>query len=72
MDKLGRYAALACALTFGCFVANVSAGAFFQASFLSDIGEMLMLFAASVFFVVLILVRERQALESPADQTGDV
>ena len=43
---------------FAIFLANVLLGAFGQAQFLGDVGEMLVLFAASMAFVVVILQRE--------------
>ena len=43
---------------FAIFVANVLMGALARAPFLGDVGEMLTLFAASVAFVVAILMRE--------------
>ncbi len=48
----------ASAIVFGVFFANVALGAFAGAAFLSDIGEMLVLFAASILFVVAILKKE--------------
>ena len=49
---------------FSVFVANVVLGAFANASFLGDVGEMLVLFAASLCFVVAILKREAAAKEN--------
>ena len=43
---------------FALFFANVALGAFAGSAFLGDVGEMLVLFAASVLFVVAILKRE--------------
>ncbi|WP_439522912.1 hypothetical protein [Marivita sp.] len=48
----------ASAIVFAVFFANVALGAFAGAAFLSDIGEMLVLFAASILFVVAILQKE--------------
>lgn len=48
----------ASAAVFAVFFANVALGAFAGAAFLSDIGEMLVLFAASILFVVAILNKE--------------
>ena len=42
---------------FAVFVANVLVGALGGAQFLGDVGEMLLLFAASVTFVLAILRR---------------
>ncbi len=43
---------------FVIFLANVSAGAFGGTQFLGDVGEMLLLFGASLAFVVAVLKRE--------------
>jgi uncharacterized membrane protein len=48
----------ASAIVFGVYFANVALGAFAGAAFLSDIGEMLVLFAAAILFVVAILKKE--------------
>jgi hypothetical protein len=48
----------ASAIVFVVFFANVALGAFAGAAFLPDIGEMLVLFAASILFVVAILKKE--------------
>lgn len=46
------------ALLFAVFIANVLMGAFTAQPFLGDIGEMLVMFAASIAFVAAILKRE--------------
>ena len=56
---------LAC-LFFGVFVANVSVGAAGRGVFLSDIQEMLCLFAECFSFVVAILVLERNQMKGSA------
>jgi hypothetical protein len=43
---------------FAVFFLNVALGAFADASFLGDVGEMVVLSCASVLFVVAILKRE--------------
>ncbi|MFZ5962858.1 hypothetical protein ACOXXX_07885 [Thalassococcus sp. BH17M4-6] len=48
----------ASAIVFVVFFVNVALGAFAGAAFLGDVGEMLVLFAASILFVVAILKRE--------------
>ena len=45
-------------LLFAVFATNVAVGAATGATFLGDIGEMLVLFAASAVFVVAILKKE--------------
>lgn len=60
----GTVALAVAAALFAVFLADVAAGAFAQTSFLGDVGEMLMLFAASIAFVVAVLLRERAAQAS--------
>lgn len=43
---------------FAVYFANVVLGAFASNAFLGDVGEMLVLFAATILFVVAILKRE--------------
>ena len=45
---------------FAVFIANVVIGATGGTIFLTDVGEMLLLFAASVFFVAAVLKREAE------------
>ena len=45
-------------LVFAIFFANVALGAFADSAFLGDVGEMLVLFCASILFVVAILKKE--------------
>ena len=45
-------------VVFAIYFANVALGAFANSAFLSDVGEMLVLFAASILFVVAILKKE--------------
>jgi hypothetical protein len=45
-------------VVFAIYFANVALGAFANSAFLSDVGEMLVLLAASVLFVVAILKKE--------------
>ncbi|MFT5346014.1 MAG: hypothetical protein ACI95S_001756 [Dinoroseobacter sp.] len=46
---------------FALFVINVAMGAFFNASFLGDVGELLVLLATTILFVVVILQKEADA-----------
>ncbi len=48
----------AAAVVFAVFFTNVALGAFGGGGFLGDVGEMLVLFAASILFVAAILKRE--------------
>ena len=45
-------------IVFVIYFANVAMGAFAGSAFLGDVGEMLVLFAASILFVVAILQKE--------------
>ena len=45
-------------IVFAAFFANVALGAFANAPILGDVAEMLVLFAATVLFVVAILQKE--------------
>lgn len=45
-------------IVFSIYFANVTMGAFGSGVFLGDISEMLVLFAASILFVVAVLIRE--------------
>ncbi|MEX0349289.1 MAG: hypothetical protein AB3N15_07660 [Paracoccaceae bacterium] len=45
-------------VVFVIYFTNVALGAFANSAFLGDVGEMLVLFAASILFVVAILKRE--------------
>lgn len=53
------------------FFSNVVAGAAGLGVFLSDVGEMLTLFAACVSFVIAILVYERSATGTPNESTTE-
>jgi len=66
--KTGYPALLAALALFATFFANVALGAFARAAFLGDVGEMLLLFAATLMFVVGILQRERAARNQAGDQ----
>lgn len=45
-------------IVFVAFFANVALGAFADAAILGDVGEMVVLFAATILFVVAILKKE--------------
>ncbi len=45
-------------LVFVVYFTNVALGAFMGNAFLGDVGEMLVLFTAAIFFVVAILQKE--------------
>lgn len=48
-------------ILFAIYVGNVVAGALFSAAFMADVGEMLVLYAASIAFTAGILKREAAA-----------
>lgn len=45
-------------IVFLIYFANVAAGAFWNQAYFGDVGEMLVLFAASILFVIAILQKE--------------
>ncbi len=47
-------------VVFLIYFANVAAGAFWDQRFLGDVSEMLVLFAASILFVIAILKKEAE------------
>lgn len=47
-------------IVFAVFILNVAMGAFVDAPFLGDVGEMLVLFFATLLFVVAILKKEAE------------
>jgi len=57
--KLLQTSLVLAALFFGVFLSNVVLGAFFTASFLSDVGEAVTLFVSVLFFVVAISRSEK-------------
>ncbi len=61
MRVTDRYLILLSGGLFLLFFANVVAGTLGIKVFLTDVQEMLTLFAACIFFVVVILLRERKA-----------
>lgn len=48
----------AAAIVFAIYFTNVALGAFVGSAFLGDVSEMLVLFAASILFVVAIIQKE--------------
>ena len=54
----------ASAVVFVVYFANVALGAFAGRAFLGAVGEMLVLFAASILFVVAILKKEAEREEN--------
>ena len=48
-------------ILFAIFSANVALGSFARAAFLSDVGEMLLLLAVAILFVITILKSEAAA-----------
>lgn len=51
---------IASAIVFITYFANVSLGAFTGSAMLGDVGEMLVLFVATILFVVAILKKEAE------------
>lgn len=54
-------------IVFVIFFANVALGAFADSAFLGDVGEMLVLFCASILFVVAILKKEADRKKGGGD-----
>jgi hypothetical protein len=52
---------------FGLFIVNMLMGAFANASFLGDTGELLVMLATAIAFVVAILKREADAKANSRD-----
>ena len=48
-------------ILFVIFTLNVSLGSFYNASFIGDVGEMLMLSGVAILFVITILTKEAEA-----------
>ena len=61
MTNRGTPALAAALICFVIFFSNVTAGAFGMGVFFGDVAEMLLLVAATVFFVIGILAREESA-----------
>jgi len=51
---------IASAIVFALYFANVAIGAFTGSAVLGDVGEMLVLFVATIIFVVAILKKESE------------
>lgn len=62
---------LVACIVFFVFLANVVAGAAGIGVFLSDVGEMLTLFAACICFVVAMLAHERSVTGTAANSADD-
>ena len=48
-------------ILFVIFTLNVALGSFYNASFIDDVGEMLMLSGVAILFVITILTKEAEA-----------
>ncbi|WP_350333917.1 hypothetical protein [Coralliovum pocilloporae] len=56
-------------VVFVIYFANVALGAFASSAFLGDTNEMLVLFAASILFVIAILKREADRKNNDGNET---
>lgn len=65
MNRVGNGLLIGAAAFFTGFFANVASGAFGMGTVLSDVGEMLVLFAACILFVISLLIKERAAKSKP-------
>ena len=61
---------IASAIVFAFYFANVSLGAFSGSAVLGDVGEMLLLFVATILFVVAILKEEREREREKDSKSG--
>jgi uncharacterized membrane protein len=57
---------IASAIVFALYFANVSLGAFSGSAVLGDVGEMIVLFIATILFVVAILKKEKEKKQEQA------
>ncbi|MFP1631158.1 hypothetical protein ACLB6G_05420 [Zhengella sp. ZM62] len=64
MRGYAHYALAGAAGLFGIFLLNVMLGAAHAGGFLSDVGEMLVLFGFCILFVIAIIGLERRAREA--------
>lgn len=55
-------------IVFLIYFANVAAGAFWNTVYFGDVGEMLVLFAATLLFVIAILKKEADREEKDGSQ----
>ena len=69
MKDLSKVSLVATLCIFTVFLANVLAGAFWNARFLSDVGEMLTLVLTSAFFVIAIILSEQRAQQKAQKNT---
>ena len=58
---------IASAVVFALYFANVSLGAYTGSTVLGDVGEMLVLFVATILFVVAILKKEAERDSKPGE-----
>ena len=72
MKDLSKVSLVATLCIFVVFLANVLAGAFWNARFLSDVGEMLTLVLTSAFFVIAIILSEQRAQQKAQKKTPEV
>lgn len=72
MKDLSKVSLLATLCIFLVFLANVLAGAFWNARFLSDVGEMLALVLTSVTFVIAIVLSEQNTQQKAQKKPPEV
>ena len=72
MNDLSKVSLAATLCVFLVFLANVLAGAFWNARFLSDVGEMVTLVLTSVIFVIAIILSEQRAKQKAQKKTPEV
>ena len=59
--RIGLMPLIGAIILFVVFILNVALGSFYNASFIGDVGEMLMLSGVAILFVITILTKEAEA-----------
>lgn len=70
MTRAGSLPFAIAVVLFAIFLGNVIVGSMRRGVLLNDVGEMLALFGACVFFVFAVLIREREAAQTNPKKGG--
>jgi hypothetical protein len=71
MKRAGSLPFAIAGILFAIYLGNVILGSMRAGVFLKDVGEMIVLFGACVFFVVAVLIRERAAAQTNSKKGGE-
>jgi hypothetical protein len=71
MKRAGSLPFAIAGVLFAIFLGNVILGSMRSGVLLNDVGEMLALFGACVFFVFAVLIREREAAQTNLQKGGE-